>query len=132
MKKIAVIGSGISGLTTAHLLSGQHEVSLFEANDYLGGHTATVDVTVDGKDYAIDTGFIVFNDRTYPNFQKLLSRLSVTSIPTEMSFSVHNLDSGLEYNGHTLATLFAQKRNLFSPKFWGFLNEIIKIGRAHV
>lgn len=129
MKRIAVIGSGISGLTTAHLLSGQHEVSLFEANDYLGGHTATVDVSVDGKDYAIDTGFIVFNDRTYPNFLKLLSRLAVNPMPTEMSFSVQNLDSGLEYNGHTLATLFAQKRNLLNPRFWGFLSEIIKFNK---
>lgn len=129
MKKIAVIGSGISGLTCAHLLSGRYEVSLFEANDYLGGHTATVDVEVGGKKFAIDTGFIVFNDRTYPNFLKLLCRLDVSPMATEMSFSVHNLNSGLEYNGHTLATLFAQKRNLLRPKFWRFLNEIIRFNK---
>ncbi|MBT1444438.1 FAD-dependent oxidoreductase [Shewanella sp. JM162201] len=133
MKKIAVIGSGISGLTAAHLLSSRHEVTVFEANDYIGGHTATVDVELGGKSYAIDTGFIVFNDRTYPNFLKLLSRLNVKPMPTEMSFSVHNQDSGLEYNGHTLATLFAQRRNLLRPAFWRFLGEIVrfnKLGKA--
>ncbi|WP_025819474.1 NAD(P)/FAD-dependent oxidoreductase [Shewanella marina] len=129
MSRIAIIGSGISGLTCGHLLSQQHQVELFEANDYIGGHTATVDVEVDGKDYAIDTGFIVFNDRTYPNFNKLLARINVTPLPTEMSFSVHNQQTGLEYNGHTLATLFAQKRNLVNWQFWRFLAEIIRFNK---
>ncbi|WP_412503872.1 NAD(P)/FAD-dependent oxidoreductase [Shewanella indica] len=123
--RIAIVGSGISSLTCGYLLSQQYEVTLFEAADYLGGHTATVDVELDGKPYAIDTGFIVFNDRTYPRFQALMARVGIKALATEMSFSVQNLVSGLEYNGHSLATLFAQKRNLLSPTFWGFLREIL-------
>ncbi|GLP96962.1 NAD(P)/FAD-dependent oxidoreductase [Paraferrimonas sedimenticola] len=129
-QRIAIIGSGISGLTAAYCLNREHDIQLFEANDYLGGHTATIDLTYQDKDYAIDTGFIVFNDRTYPNFEKLIGQLGVEALPTEMSFSVQNLNSGLEYNGHSLSTLFAQKRNLLSPKFWGFLNEIIRFNRT--
>ncbi|MEF1220989.1 FAD-dependent oxidoreductase, partial [Photobacterium damselae] len=96
--KIAIIGSGISGLTCAWYLQKQHQVSLYEANDYLGGHTATVDVEVESGHYAIDTGFIVFNDRTYPNFERLLKELDIKGQDTQMSFSVHNQQSGLEYN----------------------------------
>ncbi|QIR15332.1 NAD(P)/FAD-dependent oxidoreductase [Shewanella aestuarii] len=130
MKKIAVIGTGISGLTCAHLLSQEHQVTVFEANDYIGGHTATVDVEVAGKSYAIDTGFIVFNDRTYPRFEKLMDKLNIESIPTEMSFSVHNAFSGLEYNGHNLWSLFAQRRNIFKPSFYLFLAEIVRFNNA--
>jgi len=121
--KVAIIGSGISGLSCAWMLSKQSQncdITLFEAADTLGGHTATVDVSLDGRDYAIDTGFIVYNTRTYPNFIALLHELGIQGQPTEMSFSVHNPESGLEYNGHTLNTLFAQRRNLFKPKFWRF------------
>ncbi|MCG9729889.1 FAD-dependent oxidoreductase [Shewanella sp. Isolate13] len=128
-KKIAIVGTGISGLTCAHILSQKHELTVFEANDYIGGHTATVDVNVDGKDYAIDTGFIVFNDRTYPRFEQLLARLNVTALATEMSFSVHNANTGLEYNGNTISSLFAQKRNLFRPKFWSFILEILRFNK---
>ncbi|MHA6614719.1 NAD(P)/FAD-dependent oxidoreductase [Photobacterium damselae] len=127
--KIAIIGSGISGLTCAWYLQKQHQVSLYEANDYLGGHTATVDVEVESGHYAIDTGFIVFNDRTYPNFERLLKELNIKGQDTQMSFSVHNQQSGLEYNGHTLATLFAQKANLVNPRFYRFLYEIVKFNR---
>ncbi|WP_282111121.1 NAD(P)/FAD-dependent oxidoreductase [Shewanella algicola] len=130
MKNIAVIGTGISGLTCAHLLSREHKVTVFEANDYIGGHTATVDVEVAGKSYAIDTGFIVFNDRTYPRFEKLMDQLKVKSIPTEMSFSVNNAISGLEYNGHNLWSLFAQRRNLFRPSFYKFLGEIVRFNNG--
>lgn len=126
MSKIAIVGSGISGLTSAWLLSQQHDITLFEANDYLGGHTATVNVDVAGKTLAVDTGFIVFNDRTYPLFQQLLSRIGVGASPTEMSFSVHQAQTGLEYNGHTLGSMFAQRSNLFSPRFYGFLAEIVR------
>lgn len=126
---IAIVGSGISGLTAAHLLKDQHQVTLFEQNDTLGGHTATRDVVVEGRRYAIDTGFIVFNDRTYPRFEKLLSRIGMPRQKTEMSFSVKNLASGLEYNGHTLNTLFAQRRNLLNPRFYGFLAEIVRFNR---
>ncbi|WP_394129648.1 NAD(P)/FAD-dependent oxidoreductase [Shewanella maritima] len=129
MKNIAVIGSGIAGLTSAYLLSRKHNVSVFEANDYIGGHTATVDVELDGQSYAIDTGFIVFNDRTYPRFQKLMSQINSSALPTEMSFSVHNAMTGLEYNGHNLMSLFAQKRNVFNPQFYRFLSEIIRFNK---
>jgi predicted NAD/FAD-binding protein len=129
MKKIAVIGSGISGLTCAYLLSQKHHVTVFEKNAVIGGHTATMDVSLNGQHYAIDTGFIVFNDRTYPRFLTLLAQLNIEPQKTEMSFSVKNQQSGLEYNGHTLSTLFAQKRNLFNPKFWGLLREILRFNR---
>ncbi|WP_019529545.1 NAD(P)/FAD-dependent oxidoreductase [Dasania marina] len=128
-KKIAIIGSGISGQSAGYLLSRKHQVTLFEANDYLGGHTATVDVELDGKQLAIDTGFIVFNDRTYPNFIKLMTHLDIDIQPTEMSFSVHNHANGLEYNGHNIDTLFAQRRNLFNPRFYGFIKEILRFNK---
>ncbi|PWB35117.1 FAD-dependent oxidoreductase [Pseudomonas sp. SDI] len=127
--RIAIIGSGIAGLTCAHLLSRRHEVTVFEAAEWIGGHTHTVDVTWCGKHYAIDTGFIVFNDWTYPNFIRLLDQLNVASRPTEMSFSVHDPLSGLEYNGHNLNTLFAQRRNVLSPGFWGMLRDILRFNR---
>ncbi|QSX34571.1 NAD(P)-binding protein [Shewanella avicenniae] len=128
-KRIAIVGSGISSLTCGYLLSKKHEVTLFEANPTLGGHTATVDVELAGKQYAIDTGFIVFNDRTYPNFQKLMAKIGIEALPTEMSFSVQHQQTGLEYNGHSLATLFAQKKNLFSLQFWRFLLEITRFNK---
>jgi predicted NAD/FAD-binding protein len=127
--KIAIIGSGISGLTCAWKLAPEHQVTLFEANDYPGGHTATVDVTLEGRSYAIDTGFIVYNKRTYPQFIALLAELGISGQPTEMSFSVTHPHSGLEYNGHTLNTLFAQRRNLFNPRFYRLLAEIVRFNR---
>lgn len=130
MKNIAVIGSGIAGLTSAHLLSREHTVTVFEANDYIGGHTATIDVEVAGQQYAIDSGFIVFNDRTYPLFETLMAQLKIKSIPTEMSFSVNNALTGLEYNGHNLWSLFAQRRNLFRPSFYKFLGEIVRFNNG--
>jgi hypothetical protein len=127
--KIAIIGSGIAGLTCAWRLAGHHQVTLFEAEPTLGGHTATVDVATPQGHYAIDTGFIVYNDRTYPRFIGLLSELGIRGQKTQMSFSVHNPQSGLEYNGHTLTTLFAQRRNLLKPAFWGLLREIVRFNR---
>ena len=127
--RIAIIGSGIAGLTCAHLLSRRHEISVFEAANWIGGHTHTVDVQCQGRNYAVDTGFIVFNDWTYPNFIRLLDQLGVASRPTEMSFSVHDPASGLEYNGHDLDSLFAQRRNLLSPGFWGMLRDILRFNR---
>jgi predicted NAD/FAD-binding protein len=127
--KIAIIGSGISGLTSAYLLNRSHEITLFEASDWIGGHTHTVDVTVDGRDYAVDTGFIVFNDWTYPNFIRLLGLLGVGFKPTAMSFSVTDPDSGLEYNGNNFNSLFAQRRNLLSPGFWGMLRDILRFNK---
>ena len=128
-QRIAVVGSGISGMAAAWYLSARHEVTLFEAADRLGGHTATVDVALAGRHYAIDTGFIVFNDRTYPHFQALLAELGVASQPTEMSFSVHETDRDFEYNGHTLGTLFAQRRNLLRPRFHRLLADTLRFNR---
>ncbi|MDD1010492.1 FAD-dependent oxidoreductase [Pseudomonas shahriarae] len=127
--KIAIIGSGIAGLTCAHLLNRRHDVTVFEAGDWVGGHTHTVQVSVEGRQYAVDTGFIVFNDWTYPNFIRLLGQLGVSFKPTEMSFSVNDPDSGLEYNGNNLNSLFAQRRNLLSPGFWGMLRDILRFNK---
>lgn len=127
--KIAIIGSGISGLTCGYYLHRSHDVTLYEANDYIGGHTATVDVELEGKSYAVDTGFIVYNDRTYPNFMALMEEVGVEGVASQMSFSVRNDSNGLEYNGHTLTTLFAQKRNWFNPKFYSFIFEILRFNR---
>lgn len=129
MKHVAIIGTGISGLTAAYLLSKKHKVSVFEKDNKIGGHTATVDVQYKGDNQAIDTGFIVFNDKTYPNFLALLSEIGVGRQATEMSFSVHNCQTGMEYNGHNLNTLFAQRRNLFRPKFWGLVKEILRFNK---
>ncbi len=127
--KIAIIGSGISGLTCGYYLHQRHDITLFEANDYIGGHTATIDLELDGCAYAVDTGFIVYNDRTYPNFIKMMNEVGVEGVPTQMSFSVANKASGLEYNGHTIATLFAQKRNWFKPRFYKFIAEILRFNK---
>jgi predicted NAD/FAD-binding protein len=129
-RKIAIIGTGISGLTCAHLLSKTHDVSVFEANDYIGGHTHTVPVTVDGESFMIDTGFIVCNDRNYPNFLKLMEKLKVEVKPTEMSFSVRNPALKLEYNGHNLNTLFSQRLNLFRPSFHRLVRDILRFNKA--
>lgn len=128
-KNIAVIGSGISGLFCAYLLSHQYNVSVFEAEAEIGGHTATKTVELNGERYQIDTGFIVFNDRTYPNFIKLLSRLGVVSQPTEMGFSVSCRASNLEYSGTSLSGLFAQRKNLVNHRHWGMLMEILRFNR---
>jgi len=127
--RIAVIGAGIGGLTSSWLLSRQHEVTLFEANDYLGGHTHTHRVRLGGHDYAVDSGFIVFNPRHYPLFTALLAELGVASRPTTMSFSVHNERSGLEYNATSLDTLFCQRRNLFAPRFLGMIRDLLRFYR---
>ncbi|HSP31055.1 MAG TPA: FAD-dependent oxidoreductase [Halomonas sp.] len=128
-QRIAIVGSGISGMTAGWYLSGQHEVTLFEADSRLGGHTATMDVEVAGRSYAIDTGFIVFNDWTYPHFQRLLATLGVASQATEMSFSVHETTRDFEYNGHTLGSLFAQRSNLLSPSFYRLLSDIMRFNK---
>lgn len=127
--KIAIVGTGISGMVAAHLLHRDHDVTVFEEAHYVGGHSNTVDVTVDGQTYAIDTGFIVFNDWTYPNFMALLNRLGVESQPSDMSFSVKCERTGLEYNGTTLNALFAQRRNLFRPSFHRMVLDILRFNR---
>lgn len=127
--KIAIIGTGISGLTAAWQLYREHHLTIFEANDYIGGHTNTVEVEVQGQRYAVDTGFIVFNDWTYPHFIDLLDQLGVASQPTQMSFSVRCERTGLEYNGENLNTLFAQRRNLFRPSFYRMIRDILRFNR---
>lgn len=127
--KIAIVGSGISGMTAAWLLHAHHDITVFEAGDYVGGHTHTIDVQIDGERHAIDSGFIVFNDRTYPNFLRLMDRLGVASQPAPMSFSVRCDRTGLEYNGTSLNGLFAQRRNLFRPRFLRMLRDILRFNR---
>jgi len=127
--RIAVVGAGISGLTAAWYLSKQHNVTVFEANDYIGGHTDTHEINVLGKKWAVDTGFIVFNEHNYPLFSKLLKELGVESVETEMSFSVSNSDSGLEYNAANLNKLFCQRKNLFNLRFYRMLSDLLRFYR---
>ncbi len=130
--KVAVVGSGISGLTCAyHLAQSGHNVTLFEANDYFGGHTHTVDVTLDGVTHGVDTGFLVFNHRTYPNLVRLFDELDIETVATDMSFSV-NLPLGdrmLEWSGSSLNTVFAQRRNLLDIRFMRMLKDILRFNR---
>ena len=126
---IAIVGSGISGMVVGALLHQQHNVSVFEANDYVGGHTHTVPVELNGEQHAVDTGFIVYNERTYPNFCRLLMQLDVASRPTAMSFSVRSSQSGLEYNGTSLNGVFAQRLNLLRPSFHRMLADILRFNR---
>ncbi len=125
-QRIAIIGAGIAGLASAYLLSRQHHVTVFEAGSYLGGHTNTVDVELDGHRHPVDTGFLVFNDRTYPNLVALFAELGVPSHESDMTFSV-SLDQGrLEWAGTNLNTVFAQRRNAFSPSFISMLRDILR------
>lgn len=124
--RIAIVGAGIAGMTAAYLLHGDHQIEVFEAGDYIGGHTNTVEVSRNNTTYAVDTGFIVFNRSTYPNFCKLIDRLGVASQPTEMTFSVKCERTGLEYSPHNLNTFFAQRRNILSPSFYRMVFDILR------
>jgi predicted NAD/FAD-binding protein len=127
--KIAIVGTGISGLVCGWLLQRDHDVTLFEANDYIGGHTHTVPVDLSGRRYDVDTGFIVYNERTYPAFTEILRRLDVPTQATEMSFSVRADADDLEYNGSSLNSLFVQRRNLIRPSFLRMVRDILRFGR---
>ncbi|MBP6597628.1 MAG: FAD-dependent oxidoreductase [Arenimonas sp.] len=127
--RVAVVGSGIAGLGAAWLLAREHEVVLFEAEDRLGGHTHTHRVFQAGREYSVDTGFIVFNRDNYPLLTALFETLGVASQPTTMSFSVQDARSGLEYNATSLDGLFCQRRNLVSPRFWGMVRDIFRFYR---
>lgn len=128
--KIAVVGAGIAGLSSAWLLArAGHEVSLFEAQDYPGGHSNTVDVTLEGVTAPVDTGFLVHNDRTYPNLIRLFALLGVPVYQSEMTFSVSLEKENVEWAGSDLATLFAQKRNLLRPTFWRMVRDILRLHR---
>ena len=128
-QRIAVVGAGISGLASAWLLSRRYDVTLFEAAAYLGGHTNTVDVTLEGMTHPVDTGFLVYNERTYPNLIAMFALLGVESVQTEMSFAVSLENPDLEWAGSNLATVFGQKRNLLRPQFWGMLADIVRFNR---
>ncbi|WP_339803633.1 FAD-dependent oxidoreductase [uncultured Marinobacter sp.] len=128
-QRIAVIGAGVSGLTAAWLLAEHHDVSLFEAGNYAGGHTNTRPVTLGGREWPVNTGFIVFNDWTYPNFIKLMDRLGVATEVSSMSFSVDSPANGLQYNGTSLDTLFAQRRNLLNLPFLRMIREILRFNK---
>ena len=120
--RIAIVGAGIAGLGSAWLLQKQgHAVTLFEANDYLGGHTHTVDVTLEGRTAPVDTGFLVFNDRTYPHLVALFAELGVESVTSEMTFSARIDAAGLEWAGTSVASLFAQPSCALRPDFWRML-----------
>ncbi len=127
--RIAIIGAGISGLTAAYYLCRRHDITVFEAANYIGGHTNTVRVDLEDQTHFIDTGFIVFNERNYPNFTRLLRELDVATEPTSMSFSVRSDRSGLEYNGTSLNRLFAQRSNLLRPRFHRMLRDIVRFHR---
>jgi len=127
--KVAVIGAGIAGNVAARELHREHDVTVFEAGDHVGGHTHTHDVVLHGRTWQVDTGFIVFNDRTYPNFISLLDELGVAAQDSSMSFSVRDEASGLEYNGTSINTLFAQRSNLVRPSFLGMVRDILRFNR---
>ena len=128
--KIAIVGTGVSGLVAAHMLHPHHEITVFESDTRIGGHANTVDVEVDGRSVAVDTGFIVYNDRNYPGFCALLDRLGVATQPTEMSFSVSDSRTGLEFRGSNLNAIFAQRHNLANPSFLRLLADVTRFNRA--
>jgi len=130
--RIAVIGAGVAGLSAAWLLQHHHQVTLFEADARLGGHTNTVDMTLGGVTHPVDTGFLVFNRRTYPNLTALFEKLDVPVAASDMSFAVSVAESGIEWSGSSLATVFAQKSNLARPAFWRMLQDILRFNRESV
>jgi len=126
LPSLAIVGTGIAGLGCAHFLHEHFELTLFEQNDYPGGHTNTVTVREEGRDLPVDTGFMVFNHVTYPHLTRLFRELNVETKRTDMSFAVRHDPTGFEYNGHSLDQIFGQRKNLLSPRFWSF---ILKINR---
>ncbi len=127
--RVAVVGTGISGMVAARLLAREHEVTVFEAASWIGGHTNTIDVVEDGRTVPVDTGFIVYNERTYPNFVKLLGEIGVATRASSMSFSVRCEKTGLEWASTSFDALFAQRTNLLRPRFLNMLREILRFNR---
>jgi len=130
--KVAIIGSGISGLTAAYLLHKEHDITVFEANDYVGGHTHTHEIKLNDKSWNVDSGFIVYNEKTYPNFIRLLQKLKVEVRKTSMGFSVKAPAKNLEYSGGSLNTVFAQRQNLFKASFLIMLRDVLRFNRLAV
>lgn len=129
MHCVAIVGSGIAGLAAAHRLAGRARITLFEAGQHFGGHTNTVDVTLGGVTHGVDTGFLVFNQRTYPKLIRLFAELAVPTTPSDMSFSVQLRGLGIEWSGSSLDTVFAQRSNLLRPRFWGMLADLLRFNR---
>ena len=129
MRRVAVIGSGVSGLAVAHALAGEADVTLFEAGSWFGGHAHTVAVRLEGIRHGVDTGFLVYNERTYPQLISLFEQLGVESALSEMSFSVQAPATGWEWSGSDLNGVFAQRGNLVSPRFWSMLGDIVRFNR---
>ena len=127
--KVAIVGTGVSGLTAAYMLHREHNVHVFEANNYIGGHTNTIIVKEGSKQIPVDTGFIVFNKSNYPNLNRLFDVLNVESRESDMSFSVHCEKTGLEYNGSDLNRVFSQRRNILNPAFWRMLKDIMRFNK---
>ncbi len=128
--KIAIVGTGIAGNVAAYKLREEHDITVFEAGNYIGGHTNTIDVYENDRRIAVDTGFIVFNDRTYPNFIRILDEIGQESQPSEMSFSVQAENGCLEYSGSSLNALFAQRRNILRPPFYRMIRDILRFNEA--
>ena len=129
MEKLAIVGTGIAGMGAAYFLNKNYDITVFEKDNYVGGHTNTITVKENDKDIFVDTGFMVFNKVTYPNLTKLFEKLNVAIKPTDMSFSVFHLESGLEYSGSGLNGLFAQRKNIFNPKFLKMLFQINRFNK---
>jgi predicted NAD/FAD-binding protein len=129
-ERIAIVGSGVSGLVAAYLLDSHHEVTVFEANAYVGGHVDTHEVAVHEGSVFVDTGFIVYNDHNYPFFRTILAELGVATQESEMTFSVTDQRTGSEYAGTSLNALFATRSNFFRPRFWRMLIDILRFNRA--
>jgi len=129
VRRVAVVGSGIAGLSAAHALKGNARVTLFESASWFGGHAHTVEIDLDGVRHGVDTGFLVFNERTYPGLLRLFDELGVATAPSGMSFSVQSPATGWEWCGSDLDGLFAQRRNLVSPRFWAMLADILRFNR---
>lgn len=127
--RVAIVGSGISGLTAAWLLAPTHDITIFEAADYAGGHSNTVDITLTGQSFAVDTGFLVHNNHTYPNLIQFFQALGIRTYNSEMTFSVRHDGENLEWAGSSLLTLFGQPINLIRPAFWRMIRDILRLNR---
>lgn len=129
-KRLAIVGTGMAGMSAAYFLQNDYDVTVFEKNSYVGGHTNTVYVNEDGKSLPIDTGFMVFNEITYPLMCRLFKKLSVPYHDTDMSFTIYDAARSFEYNGSSFADIFSQKKNAFSPRFWRMLIDIMRFGKG--